>query len=285
MIRQLSGRVAVVTGGAGGIGAALAARFAAEGMRVVVADVNAAAAEAAAARLCGSGAEAIGIAADVSRRDGVEALARAVLDHFGAVHVVCNNAGVVLGGRVEELTDDEWRWVIDVDLWGAIHGVRVFLPILEAQGEGHIVSTSSTSGLGAPPFIGPYAVAKAGVIGLMETVRRELEARQSPIGASVLCPGPVRTALVDASEQLAPPAVARSATPEGEGFRRDSGSLLQRSGRDPAEVAELVVQALIANRFWIVTHDEWATVLRERVERMFGDGLLSGRPLAPPAPD
>ena len=195
-MKDLAGKTAVVTGGASGIGRAMVDRFTAEGMNVVVADIDGAAAEATAAELVGAGHRAVGIRTDVSRLDDIRALAEATVDSFGAVHIVCNNAGVVIGGRVEDLTDDEWRWVIDVDLWGAINGVRVFLPLIEAQGAGHLVSTSSTSGLVAPPFIAPYSVAKAGVITLMEAVRRELDARQSPVGASVLVPGPVDTPLL-----------------------------------------------------------------------------------------
>ena len=124
----------------------------------------------------------------------------------------------MIGGRVEDLTDDEWRWVIDVDLWGAINGIRVFLPLIEAQGAGHLLSTSSTSGLVAPPFIAPYSVAKAGVITLMEAVRRELDARQLPVGASVLVPGPVDTPLLSSQHNRPDTLTQRSDTPEGRAF-------------------------------------------------------------------
>jgi NAD(P)-dependent dehydrogenase (short-subunit alcohol dehydrogenase family) len=253
-MRDLGGRTAVVTGGASGIGRAMVHRFAAEGMNVVVADIDLAAAETTAAALADAGHRAVGIRTDVSRLEDIRALADATLEAFGAVHVVCNNAGVVVGGRVEELTDDEWRWVVDVDLWGAINGIRVFLPLIEAQGAGHVISTASTSGLVAPPFIAPYSVAKAGVIALMEALRRELDARQSPIGASVLVPGPVDTPLLSTSSDRA------------------------ETGKDPADVAALVVDAIRENRFWILTHPEWGDVLRRRVDAIATTGMLTDRP-------
>ena len=275
-MKDLRNKVAVVTGGASGIGRAMVERFAAEGMRVVVSDVDEAGIAETVAGVVGAGGVAIGHRTDVSQRSDVEALAAATLTELGAVHVVCNNAGVVIGGRVEDLTEEEWRWVVEVDLWGPVHGVRTFLPILEAQGEGHLVSTSSTSGLGAPVFNAPYSVAKAGVIALMETVRRELDDRGSPVGASVLCPGPVATPLIARSAAQAGELVDRSQTDEGRRFDEISGTLLQ-VGVEPAAVAGMVVDAIVANRFWILTHPEWSGVLRQRTELMVTTGDLAGR--------
>ena len=277
-MKDLVGKTAVVTGGASGIGRAMVDRFAAEDMNVVVADIDPAAAEATAAELVGAGGRAVGIRTDVSRLDDIRALAEATVDSFGAVHIVCNNAGVVIGGRVEDLTDDEWRWVIDVDLWGAINGIRVFLPLIEAQGAGHLLSTSSTSGLVAPPFIAPYSVAKAGVITLMEAVRRELDARQSPVGASVLVPGPVDTPLLSSQHNRPETLTQRSDTPEGRAFSSSSASYLATAGKDPAAVAALVVAAIRANRFWILTHPEWTDILRRRVDAIMTTGMLTERP-------
>ena len=273
-MKDLAGRTAVVTGGASGIGRALVERFSAEGMNVVVSDIDGAAVDATVAAL--DGRRTVGVRTDVTRVEDIRALADATLSTFGAVHVVCNNAGVVVSGRVDELTDDEWRWVLDVDLWGAIHGVRIFLPLLEQAGEGHILSTASTSGLVAPPFIAPYSVSKAGVVMLMEAVRRELEARQSPIGASVLVPGPVKTALVRSPPER--PGGQRSDTPEGRAFVERSGAYLAETGKQPEEVAALVVEGIRAGRFWILTHPEWGDVLRRRVDAMTTSGLLTDRP-------
>ena len=193
------------------------------------------------------------------------------------MHVLCNNAGVVIGGRVEELTDEEWRWVLDVDLWGAVNGVRVFLPLIEARGEGHLVSTASTSGLVAPPHIAPYSVAKAGVIALMETVRRELDERRSPVGASVLVRAP-STHRCSAAGATVRAVAERSDTSEGRAFSQWSASYLASGGKDPADVAELVVDAIRANRFWILTHPEWADVMRRRVDAIATTGMLTDRP-------
>ena len=166
---------------------------------------------------------------------------------------------------------------IDVDLWGPVHGVRVFLPLLEAQGAGHLVSTASTSGLGAPVFNGPYSVAKAGVIALMETLRRELDDRGSPVGASVLVPGPVATPLIARSASQARGAVTdRSETDEGRRFDEVSGTLLD-IGVAPDAVADMVVDAVRTNRFWILTHPEWAGVMRSRTEAMVTTGELTAR--------
>jgi NAD(P)-dependent dehydrogenase (short-subunit alcohol dehydrogenase family) len=276
-MKDLHGRTAVVTGAASGIGRALVERFAAEGMKLVASDVDQAGLDATVTAVEALGGEAIGVRTDVSQRAEVDALAAAAIEAFGAVHLVCNNAGVVIGGRVEDLTDEEWRWVVDVDLWGPVHGVRAFLPLLEAQGEGHLVSTASTSGLGAPVFNGPYSVAKAGVIALMETVRRELDDRRSPVGASVLVPGPVATPLIARSADHARGAVAdRSATAEGQRFDAVSGTLLE-VGVAPEAVAGMVADAVRANRFWILTHPEWADVMRRRTEAMVTTGELTAR--------
>jgi len=279
-MEDLEGRTAVVTGGAGGIGRAMVERFAAEGMNVVIADVRQKPIDQLVAELTDAGHRAIGVRTDVARLADIQALADATLEAFGAVHVVCNNAGVVVGGRVEDLTDDEWRWVVDVDLWGVVNGVRVFLPLLERQGEGHVVSTSSTSGLVAPPYISPYSVAKAGVTALMEALRRELDDRASPVGASVLVPGPVKTAIVRSGVDAPIGVGRRSQTAEGRAFVEESGAMLAEIGKEPAEVAGMVVDAIRTNRFWILTHDEWGDVMRRRVDAMTTSGALTSRPTA-----
>ncbi|HSS08599.1 MAG TPA: SDR family NAD(P)-dependent oxidoreductase [Acidimicrobiales bacterium] len=225
------GRTAAVTGGASGMGRALVERMAAEGMNVVVADTEERALDAVVDRLTSFGRPAIGVRTDVSQLADLEALADAATKAFGAIHVLCANAGVMVGGRIEELTADEWEWVIGVDVWAVIHAVRVFLPLIERQCDGHLVATSSASGLAAPAFIAPYGVAKAGVIALMETLRRELDARQSPIGASVLCPGMVNTRLTESERNRPPGLSGRSNTEEGCKFSELAGAGLSEQGR------------------------------------------------------
>ena len=195
-MQRVEDRVAVVTGAASGIGLGIARAFAAAGMKVVLADVRDEPLEQAAAELRDSGGQAIAVRTDVTRLDEVEALAAATLAEFGAVHVLCNNAGVGHFTRIAETTIDDWRWTLEIDLWGPIHGVKTFLPIIEREDEGHINSTSSMAGLLAVPRLGAYNVAKHGVVALMATLERELRAAHSAVRASVLCPGPVNTGII-----------------------------------------------------------------------------------------
>src|SRR4051794_21276914 len=173
-MQELNGRVAVVTGGASGIGFALASAFAAEGMKVVLGDIEAPALDDAVAKLESSGAEAIGVRTDVSDDASVAALAAAAVDRFGAIHIACNNAGVGGGGLSWEAPLSTWEWVLGVNMWGVIHGIRAFVPILMEQDEAHIVNTASIAGLAAGPFMGPYNASKHAVVALSETLYHEM---------------------------------------------------------------------------------------------------------------
>ena len=196
-MEQLRDRVAVITGGASGIGFATAEVMAREGVRLVLADIERAALDAAVAKLRAQGARAEGVLCDVSDRASVQALADAAFEKMGAVHIVFLNAGVAVSGAVVDMTHDDWRWVIDVDLWGVIHGVESFAQRIVAQGEGgHIAATASFAGMVPNVGLGPYCVAKYGVVALMEVLHRELRAHG--VGASVLCPMRVKTN-IDAS--------------------------------------------------------------------------------------
>ena len=203
---ELHGKVGVVTGAGSGIGRAVALAFAHDGMKVVLADIQADALDDAVAEVTATGAEAIGVVTDVSDAAAIEALAAATIDAYGAVHVVHNNAGVVTAGPLETLTDDDWNWVLGVDLWSVIYGIRTFLPLIREAGEGHIVNTASTAGLQANPNIGPYNVAKFGVVALTETLALEL-GPEAAINASVLCPGAINTRIVE-SERNRPDTLA-----------------------------------------------------------------------------
>jgi NAD(P)-dependent dehydrogenase (short-subunit alcohol dehydrogenase family) len=274
-VERLTGRVAVVTGAASGIGRGLAQRFAAEGMKLVLADVEAGPLGALEKELAASGADVLARVADVSRAESVQALANAAVTRFGAVHVVCNNAGVVTAAPAHLHSLADWEWVLGVNLWGPIHGVRAFLPILMQQDEAHMVSTASTAGLVASPAIAAYNVSKFGVVALMETVARELAGTK--VGVSVLCPGPINTRIGEAERNRPDDKAAHTETEAERRFYAGVGPMLS-AGMDPAEVAGLVVRAIRENRFWILTHPEWKQILRKRLELLEqGDALLPPR--------
>jgi NAD(P)-dependent dehydrogenase (short-subunit alcohol dehydrogenase family) len=200
-MKEFGGKVAVVTGAASGIGRAMAERFATEGMKVVLADVEEGALARAEAELKAGGATVLAIPTDVSRAGDVDALARRTIDAFGAVHILCNNAGVSpVMGASWELTETDWQWVLGVNLWGVLHGIHAFVPImLKQDSEGHVVNTASMAGLVAGgSWWSTYGVAKHGVVNLSESLHRELAAVGSRVKVSVLCPAWVKTQLMDA---------------------------------------------------------------------------------------
>jgi NAD(P)-dependent dehydrogenase (short-subunit alcohol dehydrogenase family) len=195
-MERLAGRTAVVTGAASGIGLAVTEAFVAEGMRVVMADRDEDRLAEHAARLGGEGAEVHPVAADVSDPEAVDRVGRAAVDRFGRLHVAVNNAGIVNGGRSWELPLEDWHRVLDVNLWGVIHGVRSFVPLILSSGEeGHVVNTASMAAVLPVPGIGPYTVAKHGVLGLSDVLRAELEAIGAPVGVSVVMPGMIQTGM------------------------------------------------------------------------------------------
>jgi len=255
---DLNGKVAIVTGGASGIGKGIATRLVAEGARVVIADIQPDALAATAAEL---GAD--GIPTDVSDPASVDALAGAVLDRYGAVHVVCNNAGIGPLAPVADLTLDDWRWMLGVNLWGVIHGIHTFLPILKRNREGgHIVNTASMAGLAAGPRLGAYAAAKYGVVGLTEVLAAELAADNSRVGVSVLCPGTVHTNIGHSSRN-------RPADLPDAGFK-DIDIELEDNPRHrwiyPVEAGAVVVRAIKRGDLYALTHPDWYPMVAERHE-------------------
>jgi NAD(P)-dependent dehydrogenase (short-subunit alcohol dehydrogenase family) len=276
-MQELSGKVAVVTGGASGIGLAMGRAFAAEGMKVVLADIEAEALEKAIADLP-EGTESEAVVCDVSRSEHVEGLRDAALDRFGAVHVVCNNAGVSQGGPVWEASKEDWEWVLGVNLWGVINGVHAFTPLLIEQGEGHIVNTASMAGLVSAPWMGVYNVTKHGVVTLSETLNADLQlAGVQGVGVSVLCPGWVRTRIHEAGRNR--PDDGGLTEPADEGMREFIATVIAQ-GLDPSEVAAMVVDAVKTDRFYILTHHEWMSFVGDRVQR-----IVSGEnPVVPMLP-
>jgi NAD(P)-dependent dehydrogenase (short-subunit alcohol dehydrogenase family) len=251
------GRVAVVTGGGSGIGQALAERFAAEGSSVVVADLDGDAASCVATGIASAGGEAEAVRVDVGDAADVDRLASTTLDRFGRVDVLCNNAGVSTFNQIADQTLDDWHWVVQVNLWGVVHGIHSFLPILRAQrSPAHIVNTASIAGLlSGVAFIGPYAATKAAIVSISETLVQELAIDELPIGVSVLCTSSVDTKVME-SERGRPDALgSERRTETAEGVRlmiRDS--FTGPTGLTPAHVAGRVLDAIRAGEFWIVTH-------------------------------
>jgi len=257
-VRSLRGKTAVITGAASGIGRALAHRLAREGMRLVLADVDRRRLGQVASELPGS----LPIRADVSRAKDVESLAAKAYARFGAVHLLCNNAGVAEHGALWEVPLARWRRVVGVNLWGVIHGCLAFLPRMIAQGDpAHVVNTASMAGLVTPPLAGPYSVTKHAVVALSEALAQDLALRQARIGVSVLCPGWVATRLLQSAPGADP--VLRA---------------LVAQGASPDAIADRAVRAVRSGEFYVLTHPEMAPAVRRRAE-----GILSGRaPAAAP---
>jgi NAD(P)-dependent dehydrogenase (short-subunit alcohol dehydrogenase family) len=251
----LEGKVAVITGGASGIGRAVATRAAAEGMRLVLADIEPGPLDATASELGAAGAQVETVACDVSSASDVDALRDRTLDRFGAVHLVHNNAGVALGGLVWTVSLDDWRWILGVNLSGVIHGIRSFVPVLIDQGEGHVVNTASVAGLLSPAMLGPYNVTKHGVVTLSETLYRDLQAVGAPIGVSVLCPGFVQTGIARSDRNRPSWAPSPQGDAIGQTVRQATEGLVA-AGIDPSVVGDAVIEAVRDDTFYILTHDD-----------------------------
>ena len=263
-MENLSGRVAVITGGASGIGLATARRLAREGMRIVLADIEQGPLDNAVRGLAQSGAEVLGVRTDVGDLAQVEALAEQTIARFGRVHLVFNNAGVAIAGPIPAMRHQDWEWLIRVNLWGVIHGVEAFVPRLIDQGEGgHIINTASFAGLVPNEGLGVYCVTKYGVVALSECLYRDL--RAYGIGVSVLCPMRVETH-IDASARNRPamlggPEASPAATED------DAQNFVGRT-ISVDEVAEQVLRAVLQNRLYIHTHAEARPFIRRRFERI-----------------
>jgi NAD(P)-dependent dehydrogenase (short-subunit alcohol dehydrogenase family) len=278
-MKELRQRVAVVTGAASGIGRAMADRFAAEGMRVVLADVEQQALNAAAKEIAATGAEVFAVRTDVSDAAQVDALARQAFDRFGAVHILCNNAGVVGYKPSWELSLEDWRWVLGVNLMGVIHGVRAFVPIMLKQGdECHIVNTSSIAGLLANSGSAPYDVSKFGVVALSETLYHELAmASDGRIGVSVLCPGLVKTQILEADRNRPAGPLEQADMPTG--LTRDVMRQVMALGISAEQVAGNVLDAIRERRFYILPHPEFKAQVAQRAETIVAGDAPAARGL------
>lgn len=277
-MQEFQNKVAVVTGAASGIGRGIAERCAQEGMNVVLADIEEPALQEAAETMRRSGATVLPVCTDVSKADDVEELARKTLDAFGAVHLLLNNAGVVAGGSVWESTLADWEWVMGVNLWGVIHGIRTFVPIMLAQDtECHIVNTASIAGLiSAPQLSSPYLVTKHAVVALSEHLQCTLAERHAKVDVSVLCPAWVNTAIMD-SERNRPHELQNEPgveDPRDETMAEEIRAALQ-SGMSPHVVADFVFRAIRSGRFYILTNPEANALVQQRMEGILGSGTLS----------
>jgi NAD(P)-dependent dehydrogenase (short-subunit alcohol dehydrogenase family) len=276
-VESFEGRATVITGGANGIGFATAKEFGRRGARVMLGDIDPAALDDAVAALRDDGVDAHGVVCDVRKLDSVTKLADEAFRVFGDVHVVFNNAGIAYAGPIVDTSHDDWRFVIDVDLWGPIHGVEAFLPRLIAQGgDSHIAFTSSFAGLIPNVGLGPYCVAKYGVVALAETLAREV--RPNGIGVTVLCPMIVETNLLANTERV------RSAD---YGPAHSEAETVQQLASDPTDdsvlnvedVARLTAEAILANRLYVLPHRAARDSIQrrfERIDRTFDDQVAEG---------
>ena len=281
-MNEFANKTAVITGGASGIGLAMGELFAAQGMKIVLADVEAGALDAAVARLREQGAECLGVVTDVSKADAVQALAERARTQVGAVHILCNNAGVFTGGLLWEESLADYHWLLDVNVWGVVHGIRSFVPMMIGQDcDCHIVNTASMAAVTAMPYSGIYHMSKHAVLALSESLYHELAFHAPKVKVSVLCPESVDTGIAAAERN-------RPAHYRGDGDIVESGaralvmdSLAQSvaTGIHPRVMAQRVLEAIREERFYILSQDGWREAAHTRL-----DDIRAGRnpTFAPP---
>lgn len=280
---EVRGSVAVVTGGASGIGFALAERFAAEKMKVVLADIEQTALDASVAVLRERGADVLGVRTDVSDPEALERLARATVERFGKANVLCNNAGVQRSAPTWKLSHKEWKWLLDVNLIGVVNGVRAFVPRMLEQGDPcHVVNTASFGGLVSAPFMSAYCATKYAVVAISESLRGELNGTN--VGVSVLCPAFVKTRLGDADRNM-PDALEEGLSAEEVEERRNIGrgaAALVEGGVSTDIVVHCVLDAVRTGRFYVITHPEQIGAFKKRADAILraateAEALLAAR--------
>ncbi len=257
-MENLDGRIAVVTGASSGIGLGIAKELARHGVKVVMASQSADRLAAAAEEVRALGGTVLEVPTDVARKPEIERLAERTLDHFGAVHILVNNAGVYAPGYAWELDDDDWEWVVDVNYWGTVNGIRVFMPHLLEQDEAHVVNVSSAGGLMTAMCHGPYTSTKHAIVGLSKALRVEVGMKESKVGVTLVCPGGVATNIASQFDRSGP-----EGRPRGERPLPDEVKALWKavdatveSGISSDEVGRMVHQAITENVFWVLPNAE-----------------------------
>ena len=264
---EYQGKVAVITGGASGIGRSMAERFAEEGMRIVLADVEGPALEKAEAEMKADGAEVLAIQCDVSKAHDVKELAAKAIDAFDTVHILCNNAGVGMAGPSWEIDLEDWEWVLGVNLWGVIYGIHYFVPHMLKNGDRcHIVNTASMAGLTTGGNMAPYHVSKHGVVTLSESLHHEFQQIGADIGISVLCPGWVNTRINESDRNRPSGAVSVDDMDDQTKIFREIVANALEQGLTPREVAELTFDSIKDNTFYILPHAHWKDMIQTRME-------------------
>jgi len=264
-MQDLEGKTAVITGSASGMGLAFAECFGSEGMNVVMADVEEKALRVAASRVEAAGASVLPVVTDVSDEASMDHLGEAVQEAFGTPHLICLNAGVAAPtGPMESLTTNDWEWTLGVNLWGVIHGIRVFLPALRERDEGHFVVTASVAGLTSYPWLGPYNASKHAATTIAETLHAELAELGSGVRVSCLCPGAVATNIGEAERNRPKELENESVVEMDAGDLSEFASTFSGFAKSPSAVAETVLAAVVEDRFWIETDEVYRDAIRAR---------------------
>ncbi|MCR9159234.1 MAG: SDR family NAD(P)-dependent oxidoreductase [Nannocystaceae bacterium] len=281
-MQELAGKVAVITGAGSGLGRAMAHRFGAARMRLVLADIDASRLNAVGGELDDLGVAVVTQVTDVSKASQVHGLADFAYEQFGAVHVLCNNAGVAVVGSAWECSDADWAWAMGVNFWGVLHGLRAFMPRMLASGEpGHVVNTASAAGILAPPLSSPYVATKHAVVGMTESLYHDLALRSANISCSVLAPGFVKTGI--ASSESVRPEEHKNTGPSTDPLVAEVGKYYAKEvaqGIRAETVADAVHDAILEERFYIFTHPEMKPAFEDRFSRIVAGTNPKTRPLA-----